>query len=74
LFVNWGIIIRKYNRIMHFPSRSNTMSKTLSSKTVLIKDNPNLKTQIREYFLNTYSVYEKLFELLGDEQAYYMRA
>lgn len=59
---------------MHFPSRPNTMSKALSSKTVLIKGNPSLKTQIREYFLNTYSVYEKLFEILGDEQAYYMRA
>ncbi len=50
------------------------MAQALSSKTVLIKDNPNLKSQIREYFLNTYSIYEKLFELLADDKAYYIRA
>jgi hypothetical protein len=33
-----------------------------------------LKEAIKEYFLKTYSVYEKLFDLLSDERAYYIRA
>ena len=59
---------------MHLEDKPITIPRGLSSKTILLKDNPNLKSQIREYFLNTYSVYEKLFELLGDERAYYIRA
>jgi len=51
-----------------------TIPKELSSKTILLNKNPNLKEEIKTYFLKTYDVYEKLFELLGDERAYYIRA
>lgn len=32
------------------------------------------RAEIRDYFLKTYSLYEKLFELLKDEQSYYLTA
>lgn len=32
------------------------------------------RQEIREYFLKTYTVYEKLFELLSDEESYYLTA
>lgn len=54
--------------------RPTTIPKHLSSKTILIKDHPNLKQDIKQYFLNTYLVYEKLFDLLNADEAYYMRA
>ena len=50
------------------------MQASLSSKTITIQDNHNLRREIRDYFLETYAVYEKLFELLGTEEAFYYRA
>ena len=32
------------------------------------------RQEIREYFLKTYTVYEKLFELMKDEESYYLTA
>ncbi len=32
------------------------------------------RQEIREYFLKTYTVYEKLFELLSDDESYYLTA
>lgn len=46
----------------------------MSSKTVLIQGHPYLRAAIRKYFLDTYAVYEKLFEILSDDRAYYIRA
>jgi hypothetical protein len=51
-----------------------TLSPELSRKTVLLKNNPNLKEEIKSYFLQTYEVYEKLFDILNDDRAYYIRA
>jgi|688.fasta_scaffold99860_4 hypothetical protein len=51
-----------------------TIPKEWSNKTILLQNNANLKEEIKNYFLKTYDVYEKLFELLGDERAYYIRA
>lgn len=51
-----------------------TLSKDLSTKTILIQENPNFKVQLKEYFLRTYAIYEKLFELLKVDRAYYIRA
>jgi hypothetical protein len=51
-----------------------TIPQEWSSKTILLQNNANLKEEIKNYFLKTYDVYEKLFELLGDERAYYIRA
>jgi len=53
--------------------KSITIPKALSHKTILIRNHPDLKAAIRKYFLETYAVYEKLFELLKD-RAYYIRA
>lgn len=41
--------------------KSKTLPKSLTSKTILIQNNPNLKKQIRSYFLQTYELYEQLF-------------
>ena len=35
----------------------NTLSKELSSKTILIPEHNNLKHAIRDYFLKTYALY-----------------
>jgi hypothetical protein len=51
-----------------------TIPKNLSSKTLLIKNHPNLREAIKNYFLQTYAVYEKLFDLLKVDRAYYIRA
>lgn len=51
-----------------------TLDKTLSSKTVLIQDHPNLRPAIREYFVKTYELYEKLFDIIDDQKAFYIRA
>jgi hypothetical protein len=59
--------------MLHF-SNHQTIPQDLSRKTVLLKENPNLKKEVREYFLQTYGVYEKLFELLALDRAYYIRA
>jgi len=54
--------------------KSITIPHSLSHKTILIHQHPDLKAAIRKYFLDTYAVYEKLFELLKVERAYYIRA
>lgn len=54
--------------------KSITIPKTLSHKTILIRNHPDLKAAIRKYFLETYAVYEKLFDLLKVDRAYYIRA
>ena len=54
--------------------KSITIPKALSHKTILIRNHPDLKAAIRKYFLETYAVYEKLFELLKVDRAYYIRA
>ena len=51
-----------------------TMEKALSSKTILIKNHPNLREAMKEYFLKTYAVYEQLFEMLSTDEAYFIRA
>ncbi len=51
-----------------------TIPSSLSSKTILIQGHPNLRQAIKDYFLQTYAVYEKLFELLKVDAAYYIRA
>jgi hypothetical protein len=55
-------------------SKLQMIPQDLSSKTVILKQNPHLKKEVREYFLQTYGVYEKLFELLALDRAYYIRA
>lgn len=54
--------------------KTETIPASLSSKTILIKEHPALRQSIRDYFLQTYAVYEKLFELLKGDAAYYLRA
>lgn len=41
---------------------------------MLIQGHPHLRATIRKYFLETYAVYEKLFDLLSDDRAFYIRA
>lgn len=41
---------------------------------MLIQGHPALRHAIREYFLRTYALYEKLFEILADPRAFYIRA
>lgn len=41
---------------------------------MLIQSQPHLRAAIRKYFLETYAVYEKLFDLLSDDRAFYIRA
>lgn len=52
------------------------MTSKLITKTVVLNDgNPEEKRQeILAYFHNTYDIYEKLFEVLRSDKAYYMRA
>lgn len=57
-----------------FKGEQPTIPKKWSCKTVVLKDNPNLKEEIKTYFLKTYEVYQKLFEFLDAEQAYYIHA
>ena len=40
------------------------MEQSLASKSVLTTD-PNLKNSLKDYFVRTYDVYEKLFDLLA---------
>ncbi len=41
----------------------------------LTGNNPEQKREeIKEYFLNTWKIYEKLFEIIEDEKAYYQKA
>lgn len=54
--------------------KTDTIPASLSSKTILIKQHPTLRQSIRDYFLQTYAVYEKLFELLKVDAAYYLRS
>ena len=71
-----GVIIDWHFQLKDMQSRNTlkTLSPELSRKTVLLKNNPNLKEEIKSYFLQTYSVYEKLFDILADDRAYYIRA
>lgn len=46
------------------------MKSELSSKTL---KNGCAREDIRAYFLQTYSVYEKLFTLIKDEKSYYTK-
>lgn len=39
-----------------------------------VGDAEQKRAEIREYFLKTYTVYEKLFELMKDEDSYYLTA
>ncbi|NET57379.1 MAG: 5-histidylcysteine sulfoxide synthase [Symploca sp. SIO2E6] len=53
-----------------------TLSELLITKTILLNgDNKTAKRQeILEYFHNTFSLYESLFDCLNGEDAYYIRA
>ena len=48
------------------------MTKT---KTIILNQGSGeeLRQEIREYFDKTYTIYEKLYELLADEAAFYLR-
>ena len=50
-----------------------TMHESLSCKTVLTTD-PNIKQALKNYFIKTYDVYEKIFDMLATEQAFYIKA
>jgi hypothetical protein len=54
--------------------QTDTIPASFSSKTILIKHHPTLRQSIRHYFLQTYAVYEKLFDLLKVDAAYYLRS
>lgn len=41
-----------------------TLDESLSSKTVLTND-PDIKKALKNYFVKTYEVYEKIFEMLS---------
>lgn len=51
----------------HTATELKTLQKELSCKIPLLQKSPDLKGAIREYFLQTYSLYEKLFEFLATD-------
>ena len=50
-----------------------TMHKSLSSKTLLIQGHPSLREAIKGYFLETYAIYEQLFQMLAKDEVYFIR-
>jgi len=51
-----------------------TIPESLHHKAIRLQDNPNLKQEVRDYFIQTYNLYEKLFDLMACEEAYYIRS
>jgi len=49
-----------------------TIPECLSSKTVLTTD-PNIKESLRNYFVKTYDLYDKLFDMLACDKAFYIK-
>ena len=49
------------------------MHRSMSCKTFLIKKHPALRQGIRDFFLETYSLYEQLFSVLAKEEVFYTK-
>ena len=50
-----------------------TMPESLHHKALLLQEHPNLKQAVRDYFIKTYDLYEKLFDMMACVKAYYIR-
>ena len=52
----------------------NAMAKKWHAQVTLLQKTPDLKGAIRQYFLETYAIYEELFRILTSNKAFYIRA
>ena len=51
-----------------------TLSPELSSKTIKINPDLDQREEVVSYFIKTYELYEKLFDLIKDHKAYYIKS